>query len=204
MNNKTTRNQTIAMAGALQALYLVQQIARTGQADPDDLLTCIESVLKIDAENVEDIYGDLRYLRTGYQLVPTLGGNRELARYFGIMLFHGSTLATHEERIRKIRSGVERAYRQAEQSSSLDPAVIALLAETYQDGVSPYSPQVMVEGERRYLARQDHAETIRALLLAALRSTVLWRQCGGPRFGLLLARRRLTREAQGLLDLTRD
>jgi len=48
------------------------------------------------------------------------------------------------------------------------------------------------------LADADTANLIRALLLAAIRAAVLWRQCGGRRWRLLLQRRDLLHAAQRL------
>jgi high frequency lysogenization protein len=61
----------------------------------------------------------------------------------------------------------------------------------------------MVKGEPTRLTETGVANQIRALLLAAMRSAVLWRQCGGTRLGLLLGgRRKLADTAAGLLQNT--
>ncbi|MGI9211042.1 MAG: high frequency lysogenization protein HflD [Methylococcaceae bacterium] len=203
--NKSTQNQVLALAGIMQSVLLVQQIAKTGRAEPDDFLTCIESVLKIDADSMEAIFGERVYLRTGLEaLVGQLKGkpdtDRELARYASVIIFHERQLMKNDERLRKVRTGIERAYRIAEQSDSLDQQVIAALAENYQETISPYPPRIMVQGEPRYLTHDKHGQSIRALLLSAIRSAVLWRQCGGSRFAMLFKRRNLQSEAQTLLD----
>jgi high frequency lysogenization protein len=40
---------------------------------------------------------------------------------------------------------------------------------------------------------------VRTLLLAGLRSAVLWRQLGGGRFDLMFGRKKIMREAEALL-----
>ena len=57
--------------------------------------------------------------------------------------------------------------------------------------VSTLQPRVMVNGDPARLADGAIANQIRALLLAGMRSAVLWRQCGGTRLGLLFGRRKL-------------
>ncbi len=47
----------------------------------------------------------------------------------------------------------------------------------------------MVQGNPHYLAQANVVSEIRALLLAAVRSAVLWRQMGGTLFDFLLQRR---------------
>ncbi|MCB1807912.1 MAG: DUF489 family protein, partial [Candidatus Competibacteraceae bacterium] len=51
-----------------------------------------------------------------------------------------------------------------------------------------------------HLNRPDNANRIRTLLLAGLRSAVLWRQKGGGRLTLLLRRKALLAQAQAMLD----
>ena len=47
----------------------------------------------------------------------------------------------------------------------------------------------MVQGNPHYLGQADVVAEIRAVLLAALRSAVLWRQMGGSLWDFLLGRR---------------
>jgi high frequency lysogenization protein len=66
------------------------------------------------------------------------------------------------------------------------------------------TPRIMVRGEPRLLADPSIASQIRALLLAGLRATVLWRQCGGTRLQLLWSRRPILEQARLLLQTTQD
>jgi high frequency lysogenization protein len=77
---------------------------------------------------------------------------------------------------------------------------LANLAGCYSETISTLSPRIVVLGEHGHLSNPDVANTVRALLLAAIRSAVLWRQCGGNRLQLLFGRRKLIAEAQRLLS----
>ena len=57
----------------------------------------------------------------------------------------------------------------------------------------------MVSGEPEILKSEESAQLIRALLLAAVRSAVLWRQLGGSRRRVLLTRRLLLELADSAL-----
>ena len=57
----------------------------------------------------------------------------------------------------------------------------------------------MVNGEQTYLGRTDIVNKIRALLLAGLRSAMLWKQCGGTRWKFLFFRKKLQLEIENLL-----
>ena len=66
---QTDHDRTIALAGLIQSVDLVRTIARRSQADPDDLATCLASLLRIDAENSAAVYGGIAALRSGLRLL---------------------------------------------------------------------------------------------------------------------------------------
>ena len=76
---------------------------------------------------------------------------------------------------------------------------VAGLADVYARTISKLSPRVMVKGDPQHLSQAEVANAVRALLLAGIRSGVLWHQCGGGRLRLLLGRRGLVRAAHDLL-----
>jgi high frequency lysogenization protein len=202
---RTTRNQAIALAGLAQAVHLVQQIAKRGQADEEAMATSIGSVLKIDADSVEDVFGGLSGLKDGLlKLKQQLGGRESIdpehARYSAMLVFLESKLEKRPDVQQRIREGVERAALQAQRTKVTDQEVLEILAETYHKNISPLGPRIIVSGERIFLTDPENAHKIRALLLAGIRAAVLWRQCGGARWKFLLNRRKLQQETQALLD----
>lgn len=203
--NTSPRNQVIALAGLMQATLMVHQIASRGRADPVDMQTCIESTLKIDAVDVDDVYGGISRLESG--LLAFMGlldespeVTRQLMRYAGLIIFHERNLMQDDDKRVKVRAGVERAALLSERLGSLHDDVIATLAETYQYTISKFEPKIIVTGNPNHLSDTDNGKRIRALLLAAIRSSVLWRQCGGNRFNLLLSRFSRLHIAKGLLS----
>lgn len=69
-------------------------------------------------------------------------------------------------------------------SNPLDDAIDDI-ARLYKDIISPLGNKVIVQGEQRFLADEYKAKLIRVFLMAALRSVVLWSQCGGNRFKII-------------------
>ena len=84
-------------------------------------------------------------------------------------------------------------------SGSTHPEVLAALGTLYADTVSHLRPRVMVQGNPHYLGQADIVSGIRAVLLAALRSAVLWRQMGGNYFDFLLRRKQLLATVESTL-----
>jgi high frequency lysogenization protein len=73
------------------------------------------------------------------------------------------------------------------------------ISQLYSDTISMLSPRIVVNGKPQYLKNERTVDWVRTLLLAGLRSAVLWRQLGGGRFELMFGRKKIVREAQSLL-----
>lgn len=203
---KTISHQAIALAGLTQSVYLVQQIAKRGTADRADLEVCIGSTLKVDADDIYDVYGGLTGLKTGLvhlerQLAEPRQVDSELARYASTLIFLERELMKRAEMTQAISLAISRASAARDSCGQiLDDEVFQALAQGYQETLSQLKPRVIVSGEQHYLSDNDNAARIRALLLAGVRSALLWRQAGGVRWKLLFLRTRLQREARRLLD----
>lgn len=204
MELKTLTNQTIALAGIAQAAALVQQLATKGTCDQEALNASIGSVLKIDSGSVLDVYGGLNGLKLGLrQLQSQMTGyrveNPEQARYAATLVFLENQLSSRKDLLDAIRSGVEKAQAQSEHFGMLHENVLANLGEVYHSTVSTLQPRIMVNGEQVYLSRPDTVNKIRALLLAGIRSAILWKQCGGARWKFIFYRKKIQKELENLL-----
>ena len=83
----------------------------------------------------------------------------------------------------------------------LSTELTTALADIYTGTISKLTPRIMVRGEQGILESTGSRDMIRALLLAGMRSAVLWRQCGGCRLRLLWKRRALLAHARELAVL---
>lgn len=205
MELKTLTNQTIALAGIAQVAVLVQQVATTGTCDEDALTASIGSVLKLNSDSVADIYGGIAGLKLGFeqlngQITGAKPPNPEQARYAASIVYLERKLSGRPDYLATIRTGVIKAQNQADQFGLLHENVLANLGELYHSTVSNIQPKIMVNGEQRYLTRPDIANKIRALLLAGIRSALLWRQCGGSRWKFILYRRKIQDELLRLIQ----
>lgn len=204
MSADTHQNRVLALAGIFQACSLVKQVANRGLADSAPLTVSIESIFAIDAEDVDSVYGGAAGLATGFaalrkELARTgRSPDREVVRYAVSLLHLERKLIKRPQMLQTLRRGIETAASQAEHFSSTHPNVIASLADLYTRTISTLSPRIMVKGEPSILSNPENAARIRALLLAGIRSAVLWRQCGGTRLNLLIQRRRILQTAEQL------
>jgi high frequency lysogenization protein len=203
MELKTITNQTIALSGIAQIAVLVQQLATTGTCDQQAMEASIGSLLKIDSDSVADIYGGLSGLKLGFEkLNDQLSGikppNPEQARYAASVVFLEKKLSARNDLLNTIQAGILKAQTQTEQFGLLHENVIANLGDVYHSTVSTLQPRIMVNGDQTYLSRTDIANKIRALLLAGIRSALLWRQCGGSRWKFIFYRKKIQNELQFL------
>ncbi len=196
-------DRVMALAGVYQSISLVQQVARTGSMDDDPFAATIQSLFQIDSESTEAVFGGWRNLRRGLTTLCTQLNreNRdvELTRYAVCLLFLERKLVRRNDLMQIIAQGVEGATTQVEYFSTTHSCVVANLADIYLKTVSTLSPRIMVTGTPQHLNNPENANRIRALLLAGLRSTVLWRQLGGSRLQLLLFRTRILASAEKAL-----
>lgn len=202
----TNRDRTLALAGIFQAARLVQQTATGGQCDEAALETSINSVFNTDPKDTEAVYGNALCVTMGLQLLvreldaATRDRNLELMRYVLAVLYLERKLSKQPALLQRVAQGIERAQGQLLHFPPTHANVLANLADTYSSTLSTMNPRIMVHGDPTHLANPDRANTIRACLLAAIRSAVLWSQCGGSRWTLLLGRGKLIAEARQLLQ----
>jgi len=200
-------DRVLALAGLYQATSLVQRIAREGTVESDPFAASIGSVLTLEAPSTASLFGGLPGLGHGLGVLQRQLERRErdleLTRYAVCLLLLQRRFVRRQDLVEKVRAGLVEVSAQAEYFSPTHETVIARLGELYAQTVSTLTPRIMVTGAPEHLKSPYNAERIRALLLAGLRATVLWRQLGGTRWQLLLARGRIARSAGALLEEAR-
>lgn len=208
----TVRDKTIALCGIYQATRLVQQVARTGMCDQAPFEASVKSIFKLDSASPEDIYENSANVLFGARtLLAQLGPNKpessadrakdiEVTKYsIGVMVLERK-LIKRTDLLDIITQGVDKATAQLDHFGITHDNVIANLADIYTQTISTLNPRIIVNGEHNHISNPSNANKIRALLLAAIRSAVLWRQCGGTRWQLLFNRKAVLAAAQKLVD----
>jgi high frequency lysogenization protein len=199
---KTDRDRVIALAGVMQATDLVRSIARRGQTQADDFATCMASLIQIDAPSSADIYSGIDRLLTGLRLLEQQLHNpsdMELTRYVVTLLRLERQLIRRKDLLGVLSAGIQDIIQNLAHFPLTHSNTIARFADLYLQTVSTLSPRIMVSGVQAHLNNPENANRIRALLLAGVRAAMLWRQCGGRRWSLLLRRNVLLRETRLLL-----
>ena len=204
MEYTSMEQRALALAGLLQALKQVRQIADTGQADAGVVATAIDSVFRIDAESPLAVYGGASALRPGLLLLRGYFGNDgkdELLPRLALAVLQLERRFVRDAGIaQRVHEGVLALAPAAVRLGNQHPDVLAALGALYADTLSHLRPRVLVQGNPHYLGQAGVVAEIRAMLLAALRSAVLWRQLDGSLWDFLLRRRELVQAIGTHLD----
>ena len=205
MINSSIQDQTLALAVIFQAVGLVRDFAYEGKADTAAFGTCVRSIFETNPPNTEAVYGGIKNIRYGLALMVEQVGkarspqNVEITKYAVSVLYLERQLAKNPALLQRVGEGVEKARGQSAHFDITHENILASLANCYTETISTLTPRIVVNGAQGYLSNPDVANKVRTLLLAAIRSAVLWRQCGGNRWQLILGRRKLIDTARQLL-----
>jgi len=185
---------------------MVYDLATTGTTDDNAFKTSVNSLFVDNPASTLDVYGvSVNNLQVGITTLMaqmksgqvTQTRNVEITRYvLSLMILQKKLLQT--DGMHKISQILETAESQKEHFGMEHDNVIATIARAYSENVSVLHPRIMVNGQHGHLNNQRVANKIRALLLAGLRSAILWYQVGGSRWGLIWSRKKYLQGAQAL------
>lgn len=189
--------QTVALAGLYQSLALVQNIAWEGDMHHSSMVPTIESILKLDPDKYMDVYGSIDNLQLGIHTLKAALQNKnekhavERTRYAINLMYLASKFAVNPEAVTSLGNQIERLSNKYDSIEESFDDVTDELGSLYREHISPLGPKVIIQGDPVYLKSGQNASKIRALLLAGVRSVVLWKQANGKRSTLLLGRKSL-------------
>ncbi|OZI15270.1 lysogenization regulator HflD [Sodalis-like symbiont of Philaenus spumarius] len=201
---------TLALAGVCQSARLAQQLAYQSQCDEPPLRVSLQSLLNLNPPSVRAVYGDKpAHLRMGLETLQGVlnassreGLGAELTRYIlGLMVLERK-LNVNRGAQAELSRRIDALDRQLSHFDLLSDTLISAIASIYVDIISPLGPRIQVTGAQEILQNTQIQAKVRAVLLAGIRSAVLWQQVGGGRLQLMFARNRLFKEAKQVLSHT--
>jgi len=197
----------IAMAGMTQALQLIQTLAWEGKvADQEALEASIGSLFAFDAPDTPSIYGGLSGVRFGMRrLTELLAGNSrdprdlEMTRYLVTLFAVTKAFRKDDDMGGKLFARLEELKPAFDQHGA-DQGLLSDLNNLYRTTLSQLPQKFVINGEKHHLEDMTISSSVRALLLAAVRATILFDQVGGRRWRLLFMRKRYLESARLLLQ----
>jgi high frequency lysogenization protein len=203
--SKQYHEQHLALAGVCQSAALVQAIARKGEVNNEAVEASISSILVTSPESTQQVYGSLLNLKIGFStLVSQLDSNNklkdaELTRYIASILSLERKLSRSSNALGELAERVSHVQRQLGHVEFENTQIVSSLASIYSDIVSPLASKIQVAGNPQYLSVPSNQKKVRALLLAGVRSAVLWRQLGGKRRQIFFNRNHLVEAGRSAL-----
>jgi high frequency lysogenization protein len=199
----TLYDRTIAFASICQAVKLVQLVAQNGNCDREILEACLNSITVTNPSNTIEIYGNESNLRLGLetlsQEIDSSPTGSEITRYLVSVMALERKLSGRRDSMGQLGDRIDVIIRQKDHFDLLDDQMVSNIASIYLDIISPLGPRIQVTGTPAHLQQQQVQHRVRALLLAAVRGAVLWRQVGGKRRHLIFGRKQMVEQAKILL-----
>ena len=212
--------QIVALAAVAQSAALVSKLAVHGNASQTELIASVNPLLALNPRSEADVYPNLGHLNLGLRTLHDMftqassPENASLVRYTLGMLVIRNKLDANPAMQAKIRAGLqpikplllipenatpwrmedtEKTEGQLGQEQTFEQ-----LATLYQDTISTLPHRIQVHGQVDYLQNEYVANRVRSLLLAGIRSAVLWHQLGGRRWRIIFYRKRIQETASSL------
>ena len=144
MFERSIGNQTIALAGIYQSCLTVSNIAWKGRYVKEDLNPLINSVLKIDSEDIVDIYIGLKHLKPGFlhlrkQLVGDIFTRREeTRRYFASLIELSKKLQSNSEVSSQIQELVSKLNKSSQKLELTVDDIVSELSNIYIKTLSKF------------------------------------------------------------------
>ncbi len=198
--------QTLTLAAICQVAYWVQKISRQGVVDEQDFSMLLNSIMVTSPQNTLEVYGgDLANMELGLKtLIAHLGNAKnkdpEITRYVVSLLSLERRLTNQSKKMSELGQRIEQSQRQLAHYDIASDTLASSLASIYSDIISPLGTPIQVSGNPEILKQTSNQHKIRALLLAGIRSAVLWRQVGGKRRTILFSRSKIVECAEQLLN----
>lgn len=212
--------QVVALAAVTQSAALVAKLAVHGNASQTELLASINPLLVLNPRSEADVYPTLAHLNLGLRSLTAMVNqakspeNTTLVRYtLGMMVLRNKLEAkpSMQNQIREQLQGIQPLQLIPENSTPWrmedtkktdgqlrQEQTFEQLATLYQDTISTLDHRIQVQGQADYLQNDYVANRVRSLLLAGIRSAVLWHQLGGRRWRLIFYRKRVEETATAL------
>ncbi|VAW45580.1 High frequency lysogenization protein HflD [hydrothermal vent metagenome] len=204
MTEYTQQDRSLALIGIYQAAQLVHDLATTGKTDEQAYHTCIQSLFCDNPAKTLDVYGgDIANIQIGIHSLlnqmnaeeATQSRTLEITRYVLSLMILEKKLMKLGKPMKNVTQVLEVAKSQQAHFGLEHDNVIASIARAYSENISQVNPRIIVNGQHGHLQNARTANKIRALLLAGIRSALLWDQVGGSRWGLIWSRKKYLADA---------
>ncbi|MCY3768962.1 MAG: DUF489 family protein [Gammaproteobacteria bacterium] len=202
------KDLTLAFAGMIQSATLVCQLAKQDRYDREALWQSAQSLIRLDTDRTEEVYGSVYGVELGLRKIILLFGSRsevEDRDIFNYTIFvHqiSTRLLKLEKTSRIIHAELEEIRYELHRRDGPGPEperLFELLAGLYSRTISYLTPRIIVRGEPDRLQDPATVNRVRTALFSGIRAAYLWNQLGGRRWKIVFQRKAYVKKARQLL-----
>ena len=189
------KNEVISLGAIYQASSEIKKIAWQGRINNKFIEPLIYSVYQTTSNEIEDIYINLKRLNTGLDFLrkqfvgDVFSRDAEVDRYFEAINVLVKNMNKNSEIFSNLRDELSRHKENVTEDNLHEHA--EFLSNLYLKTISKINPRIIVNGDNIHLTDNKNASMIRALLLSAIRSFILWQQSGGTKFRIFLFKKKM-------------
>jgi high frequency lysogenization protein len=189
------KNEVISLGAIYQASSEIKKIAWQGKINNKFIEPLIYSVYQTTSNEIEDIYINLKRLNTGLDFLrkqfvgDVFSRDAEVDRYFEAINVLVKNMNKNNEIFSNLRDELSSHKENVTEDNLHEHA--EFLSNLYLKTISKINPRIIVNGDNIHLKDNKNASMIRALLLSAIRSFILWQQSGGTKFRIFLFKKRM-------------
>ena len=189
------KNEVISLGAIYQASSEIKKIAWQGKINNKFIEPLIYSVYQTTSNGIEDIYINLKRLNTGLDFLrkqfvgDVFSRDAEVDRYFEAINVLVKNMNKNSEVFSNLRDELSSHKENVTEDNLHEHA--EFLSNLYLKTISKINPRIIVNGDNIHLTDNKNASMIRALLLSAIRSFILWQQSGGTKFRIFLFKKRM-------------
>jgi high frequency lysogenization protein len=189
------KNEVISLGAIYQASSEIKKIAWQGKINNKFIEPLIHSVYQTTSNEIEDIYINLKRLNTGLDFLrkqfvgDVFSRDAEVDRYFEAINVLVKNMNKNSEIFSNLRDELSSHKENVTEDNLHEHA--EFLSNLYLKTISKINPRIIVNGDNIHLTDNKNASMIRALLLSAIRSFILWQQSGGTKFRIFLFKKKM-------------
>lgn len=200
------QERIIALAGVFEAASLVRSLAQTGTCDTASYEALVRTLFIFEPKTTRDVYNnDISCLLEGLTALSRISHNQldnaatETVRYALSLLALQKQLAKQPDMLEVIRSRLNHIQYNQNHFSDDASQLAGSISGLYQDTLSTLKFRIQVNGNMQHLKQNAVSDKVRTLLLAGIRSAMLWRQLGGNKWQIIFGRSEIEKHSEALL-----
>ncbi len=195
--------RALAIAGVLQAAQLVHESAHGGEPQENLFRGSVHSLFIFQPRDAVEVYGGLQGVMGGLECMTEIhnhgpGRRPDELRYGFEMVRVERHLNRYEEMLPVLRKRLETIREREDFAEQSLTALCSDVNLVYLDTLSKLEHRIHLQGSKHYLGDAQVQARIRTLLMAGVRSVMLWRQLGGNILNLFLQRQKILQAAAHL------